>query len=202
VITVIDYKAGNLASVRKAIAHLGESSELVDTPEAIAKAQRLLLPGVGNFSSTERIFSTGMAEAIREAITRGAPFMGICVGMQWLYQGSTEAPESKGLGLFDGMVERFQATELKVPHVGWNTLEIRENSRLFAGVDRASFVYFTHSYRAPIGLETAAVTTYGEGFAAAVERDNVFATQFHPEKSGAAGLKILENFLRWEGSAC
>src|SRR6185437_11191768 len=142
----------------------------------------------------------GLTEAIREAVAKGTPFLGICVGLQWLYAGSTEALDTAGLGHFLGMVERFPSTyqdaELKSPHVGWNSLEeIRPDSRLLAGVPNGSFVYFTHSWRAPLSQDTAAVTNYGGGFTAAVERGNVMGVQFHPEKSAETGLRVLKNFL-------
>jgi glutamine amidotransferase len=195
-ITLIDYKAGNLTSVRKAFTFLGQESVVTADPELVRDAQALVLPGVGHFCTTERLASSGVSDAVREAIERGTPFLGICVGMQWQFAGSTEAPETKGLALFEGACERFQTT-LKVPHVGWNQIRRTpqgEHSRLLDGVPDGSFVYFTHSYRAPVVEGVAALTTYGETFAACVERDNVFGVQFHPEKSGDTGLRILRNF--------
>ncbi|MDR3763074.1 MAG: imidazole glycerol phosphate synthase subunit HisH [Acidobacteriota bacterium] len=198
-ITLIDYKAGNLASVRKAFAYLGQETETTEDPAAVQKASALVLPGVGHFSTTERLAMSGVRDAVLEAIAEGTPFLGICVGMQWQFEGSTEAPGSEGLALFSGQCERFQ-TELKVPHVGWNRIRRTPEgaqSRLLRGVDEGSFVYFTHSYRAPVVEGVAAITTYGETFAAAVERGNVFGTQFHPEKSGDTGLQILKNFCNY-----
>ncbi len=195
-ITLIDYKAGNLTSVRKAFAYLGVESEVTDDPERVRDAQALVLPGVGHFCTTERLATSGVRDAVREAIGRGTPFLGICVGMQWQFAGSTESPETAGLGLFEGACERFQ-TSLKVPHVGWNQIGRTQEgaeSRLLEGVPDESFVYFTHSYRAPVVAGVAAVTSYGETFAACVERENVFGTQFHPEKSGDMGLRMLKNF--------
>jgi glutamine amidotransferase len=154
-----------------------------------------VLPGVGHFAATERLDSTGLTPAIRAAIARGVPFLGICVGMQWLYAGSSEAPAQPGLGYFAESCARFSESKEKVPHVGWNSLEVRPNSRLLAGVELGEYVYFTHSYKAPITADTAATTYYIEPFASAVERGNVMGVQFHPEKSGATGLKILSNFL-------
>jgi glutamine amidotransferase len=141
-----------------------------------------------------------LTTAVREAIGKGTPFLGICVGLQWLYEGSTESPETRGLGHFAGMCERFPATfedgELKSPHVGWNSLEnVRPDSRLLRGVNAGEFVYFTHSWRAPISADTAAATMYGGPFTAAVERGNVMGVQFHPEKSAETGMKVLQNFL-------
>ena len=195
-VTVIDYKAGNLTSVLKTLRHLGAEVEVTDHDLGlIASADRLVLPGVGHFAATARLDSTGLTGAIREAIDRGVPFLGICVGMQWLYAGSSEAPHQPGLAHFPESCTRFPASHEKVPHVGWNSLEVRADSRLLAGVEPGEFVYFTHSFKAPVTAHTAAVTHYIEPFAAAVERGNVMGVQFHPEKSGATGLKILHNFL-------
>ena len=204
-VTVIDYKAGNLTSVLKALRFLGAEVEVTDADVvAIEKAERLVLPGVGHFSATQRLDRAGLTTAIRAAIARGVPFLGICVGMQWLYAGSTEALEQPGLAHFTSSCSRFPDGEQKVPHVGWNSLEVRQGSRLLAGVQPGEFVYFTHSFKAPVTDDTAAITHYIDPFAAAVERNNVFGVQFHPEKSGATGLKILRNFLEWnpEVSAC
>jgi glutamine amidotransferase len=198
-VTVIDYKAGNLTSVLKALRHLGAEPEVTDRDAAAVKnADRIILPGVGHFQATERLDSTGLTEAIRDAIGRGIPFLGICVGMQWLYAGSSEAAQQPGLGHFNEACTRFPQSSEKVPHVGWNSLEARANSRLLAGVQAGEFVYFTHSYKAPVTADTAAIAEYIEPFAAAVERENVMGVQFHPEKSGVTGLKILSNFLAWK----
>lgn len=194
VITIIDYKAGNLASVRKAVAHLGYDSVLTDDPDEVRRAERILLPGVGHFRATRRIADSGLKDSIFDAIARGVPFMGICVGMQWLHEGSTEAPETKGLGLLRGTVERFESG-MKVPHVGWNTMRPIVSSRLLRGIPEQGFVYYTHSYRCPVVEGVVATTTYGEAFAAAVEKDNVFGVQFHPEKSSDVGLQVLKNFF-------
>jgi imidazole glycerol-phosphate synthase subunit HisH len=206
VIAVIDYKAGNLTSVVKALRFLlakktdAPEIRVTQRPEDVLRAEKIVLPGVGHFQSTQLLVDLGLTDAVREAVAQGTPFLGICVGLQWLYAGSTEAPETAGLGHFPGMVERFpsmyQGAELKSPHVGWNSLEeIRPDSRLLAGVPNGSFVYFTHSWRAPSSQDTAAVTNYGGGFTAAVERDNVMGVQFHPEKSAETGLRVLKNFL-------
>jgi glutamine amidotransferase len=200
-VTVIDYKAGNLTSVLKTLRHLGAEPIVTDGDLTLVEsAERIVLPGVGHFAATERLDSTGLTTAIRAAIARGAHFLGICVGMQWLYTGSSEAPEQPGLGHFAESCAHFSESQEKVPHVGWNSLEIRAGSRLLAGVEPGEHVYFTHSYRAPVTADTAAVTHYIEPFAAAVERGNVMGAQFHPEKSSATGLKILSNFLKWEGT--
>jgi glutamine amidotransferase len=198
-VTVIDYKAGNLTSVLKTLHHLGAETIVTDGDLALVEAaERIVLPGVGHFNATDRLDSTGLTGAIRAAIARGVPFLGICVGMQWLYSGSTEAPDQPGLGHFSGQCTRFSESIDKIPHVGWNSLEVRDGSRLLAGVEPGEFVYFTHSYKGPVTADTAAITHYIEPFAAAVERGNVMGVQFHPEKSGETGLKILSNFLAWE----
>jgi imidazole glycerol-phosphate synthase subunit HisH len=195
-VTVIDYKAGNLTSVLKALRHLGAEPEVTDADLApVNSAERIVLPGVGHFAATKYLDSTGLTPAIRVAIARGVPFLGICVGMQWLFAGSSEAPQQHGLAHFPEQCARFPEGSEKVPHVGWNSLEARSNSRLLAGVEPGEFVYFTHSYKAPVTTDSAAITHYIEPFASAVERDNVFGVQFHPEKSGGTGLKILKNFL-------
>lgn len=163
----------------------------------VESADRLVLPGVGHFAATKRLDDTGLTPAIRAAIARGLPFLGICVGMQWLYSGSTEAPDHPGFAHFSDPCSRFPDCGYKVPHVGWNSLDVRPGSRLLAGIEPGEYVYFTHSYKAPVTEDTAAVAHYIEPFAAAVERSHVMGVQFHPEKSGATGLKILRNFLEF-----
>ena len=200
-IAIIDYKAGNLTSVVKALHYLGASEILVtQDPEHVRKADKIVLPGVGHFRSTQLLTDLGLTQATRDAIARGTPFLGICVGLQWLYEGSTEADATDGLCHFASRCERFPThfndAELKSPHVGWNSLDdIRPDSRLLAGIEPGSFVYYTHSWRAPVSADTAATTSYGGPFTAAVERDNVMGVQFHPEKSAAVGLRLLSNFL-------
>jgi glutamine amidotransferase len=208
-VTVIDYKAGNLTSVLKTLRHLGAEPQVTDSDLLLVEtAERIVLPGVGHFAATERLDATGLTGVIRSAIARGVPFLGICVGMQWLYAGSTEAPKQPGLEYFPESCTRFKESTEKVPHVGWNSLEVRPRSgiasRLLAGVEPGEYVYFTHSYKGPVTLDSVAVTHYIEPFAAAVERGSVMGVQFHPEKSGATGLKILRNFLEWEakGNSC
>jgi imidazole glycerol-phosphate synthase subunit HisH len=198
-VTVIDYKAGNLTSVIKALRQLGADPVVTDSDLALVEtAERLVLPGVGHFAATRRLDAAGLTDVIRSAIQRGVPFLGICVGMQWLYSGSAEAPNQPGLAHFSEPCSRFPEGDRKVPHVGWNSLQVKD-SRLFSDVRSGEYVYFTHSYKPPVTLDTAAVADYIEPFAAAVERKNVMGVQFHPEKSGATGLKILRNFL---GSTC
>ena len=200
-IVVIDYKAGNLVSVVKALHYLDARDVVVtQSPEAVLGADKVVLPGVGHFQATQLLADLGLTEAVRESIVKGAWFLGICVGLQWLFEGSTEAPGTPGLGTLAGMCEHFPVlykdVELKSPHVGWNSLEqIRPNSRLLRGVADGSFVYFTHSWRAPVVQATAAVTNYGGAFTAAAERENVMGVQFHPEKSAAVGLQVFKNFV-------
>ena len=178
----------------KALAAVGANAVATEDPEAVRRAEKIVLPGVGHFSATEFLETRGLKQAIAERTAAGIPFLGICVGLQWLFAGSAEAPGQKGLCAFDTVCERF-AEGKKIPHVGWNSLEVSEGSRLMAGVPTGSFVYFTHSFRAPIINATVAVTNYGEAFTSAAEKDNVMGVQFHPEKSGAAGLQILRNFV-------
>lgn len=191
-IAIVDYGAGNISSVKKALAHLGATAEVTSDPQVIAAAEKLVVPGVGHFNRCQAL-NRQLRLPLLDAFAAGKPFLGICVGMQWLFEGSTEAPETSGAGLFQGECSRFPAG-VKCPHVGWNQIDVRKESRLLRGVESGAFVYYTHSYRAPLTDETIATTEYGRAFSAAVERDNVFAVQFHPEKSGATGLKILENF--------
>jgi imidazole glycerol-phosphate synthase subunit HisH len=192
-IAIVDYGAGNLVSVKKALDWLGQDCAITSDPDAVAKAAKIVLPGVGHFASTEALVRSGLQDAIADAIGRGIPFLGICVGMQWMFEHSQESPETPGLALFPGECERFPA-RVKSPHVGWNQLEIAPNSRLFREVSPSPFVYFTHSFRAPVGETTTACCEYGGSFSAAVERDHLFGVQFHPEKSGEIGLKLLSNF--------
>lgn len=193
-IAIVDYKAGNLTSVKKAFDHIGAESVVTNDPEVVAKANKIVLPGVGHFSATCALSSAGLRDAIADSIRREIPYLGICVGMQWMLESSEEAPEVKGLGLWTGACEHFPV-EVKAPHVGWNQLEMRNgSSRLLKGIPAQSFVYFTHSYRVPVIAVTVAETEYGGKFSAVVEQDHLFGVQFHPEKSGVVGLKLLENF--------
>ena len=191
-IAIVDYGAGNISSVKKALEHLGAAAQVTADPPVVAAAEKIVVPGVGHFSRCQAL-NQSLRECVLAAISGGKPFLGICVGMQWLFAGSTEAPETPGAALFAGECSRFPAT-VKSPHVGWNQIEIGGGSRLLRGLNNGAFVYYTHSYRAPVIAETVACTNYGGAFSAAVERDNVFGVQFHPEKSAATGLKILENF--------
>ncbi len=191
-IAIVDYGAGNISSVRKALEYLRAEAPVTDDPAVIAAAEKIIIPGVGHFSRCQSL-NEKLKNSVLKNISAGKPFLGICVGMQWLFEGSTEATDTPGAGLFPGECLRFPAS-VKSPHVGWNQIEVSGSSRLLRGITSGAFVYYTHSYRAPIVEGTVACTNYGGAFSAAVERDNIFGVQFHPEKSAEAGLKILENF--------
>jgi imidazole glycerol-phosphate synthase subunit HisH len=194
VIAIIDYKAGNLTSVKKAFDHLDAETVVTADAERVTKADKIVLPGVGHFQATTALDSAGLRDAVISGIERGIPFLGICVGMQWMLASSEEAPDVHGLGLWPGECSRFPSG-VKSPHVGWNSLEIRKgSSRILNGIANGAFVYFTHSYRVPLLSATAAECEYAGGFSAAIEQENLFGVQFHPEKSGTVGLRILQNF--------
>ena len=194
-IAIVDYGAGNLVSVKKAFDWLGQECAITSDPKHVAKATKVVLPGVGHFASTASLGRLGLQAAIADAIGRAVPFLGICVGMQWMFERSQESPETQGLGVLNGECERFPAS-VKSPHVGWNSLEsVRKDSKLLRGVADGGFVYYTHSWRAPVVDATVAVTEYGGGFTGVVERENVMGVQFHPEKSSAVGLQVLKNFV-------
>jgi glutamine amidotransferase len=197
VIALIDYGAGNLTSVRKALGALGAGDVVPREPDECARAAGLIVPGVGHFSATAALLGP-WREAIADAVRAGTPLLGICVGMQWLFDGSDEAPDVPGLGVIHGRITRLQGNaeaQMKVPHVGWNALEFRGTARLLKGLDSGAQAYFTHSFAAPVTPECVAATTHANTFASVVERDNVFGVQFHPEKSSDAGLQVLRNFL-------
>jgi glutamine amidotransferase len=194
-IALIDYGAGNLTSVVKGLAAVGAEVRVVSAASELDRRQPIVVPGVGHFNVTAAL-GREWHEAVRAAIADRVPVLGICLGLQWLFEGSDEAPDERGLGLIAGRCFRLSG-DVKVPHVGWNTLDVcRPESRLLAGLPPGSSAYFTHSYAAPVGADTVAVTSHGVPFAAATERDNTFGVQFHPEKSGQTGLKMLGNFMR------
>ena len=199
-IAIVDYEVGNLRSVQKAFEHLGQPAEVTRDPERIAAAPAVVLPGQGAFGTCmEHLGRLGLVETVRAAAHSGRPFLGICVGMQLLFEGSEESPAVPGLGVFRGRVVRFPRDQaLKVPHMGWNQLHLVGRSDLLAGVAEGAYVYFVHSYHAvPEEPEVpVATTTYGVEFVSAVARDNVFAGVFHPEKSQQVGLQLLGNFVR------
>jgi glutamine amidotransferase len=205
VIALIDYQAGNLTSVKKALATIGADVFVPETPADLANAAGIIVPGVGHFGAT-RALDQPWIDAILGRVGEGRPLFGICLGMQWLFEGSDEAPELSGLGLLSGRCYRLGAARhqtdrgVKVPHVGWNSVSIeRPDASILEGVSSGAQVYFTHSYVAPVTDESAAVTEHGERFAAAVQRGSIAGVQFHPEKSGDVGLRILRNFVELAG---
>jgi glutamine amidotransferase len=198
-LAVIDYGAGNLTSVVKGLTTTGAAVHVAGHPAELAGADAIVVPGVGHFAATLAL-DQRWHHALRERLNAGVPLLGICLGLQWLFEGSDEAPEARGLGVFPGRCFRLP-DDVKVPHVGWNTLDTGGRElRLLEGVEAGSMAYFTHSFAAPVE-HAAAVTTHGVPFASAVERGHVFGTQFHPEKSGAAGLRMLANFVAVAGGA-
>jgi len=195
VIALIDYGAGNLTSVRKGFAAAAADLFTPRDPSELNTATGIVVPGVGNFAATAALEGEWI-EAIGRQVNMGTPLLGICLGMQWLYEGSDEAPAVRGLGAIAGRCSRLPPhAGLKVPHVGWNSLRTPQSSRLLAGVADGTQVYFTHSYAAPITPESAATCEHGAEFAAAVEIGHIFGVQFHPEKSSDAGIRILRNFV-------
>ena len=199
-IALIDYGAGNLTSVRNALEHLGARFCTPATPADVAACSAVIVPGVGNFEATAAL-DDGWTTGIAQAVDGGTPLLGICLGLQWLFDGSEEAPHLKGLGTMPGACALIQndgyngVGAFKVPHVGWNSLHLKRTSWLLDGIQEGDQVYFTHSYAAPVTNDCVASTTYGVEFASVVERNHVAGVQFHPEKSGTVGLKILANFL-------
>lgn len=201
IVALIDYKAGNLTSVRKALTSLGAEILTPDTPADLARADAIIVPGVGHFEATAAM-DASWHDAIRARLDAGIPLLGICLGQQWLFEGSEEAPGVPGLGVLPGRCVKLvpgsadAASGLKVPHVGWNALKQTDRpSRLLAGVQDESQAYFTHSYVAPDSDATVASTEHGVPFPSVVEHGIVFGVQFHPEKSGETGLRMLRNFL-------
>jgi len=193
VIAIVDYGAGNLTSVVKALQHLAQQCAVTSDPDIVGRAEKWIIPGVGNFKATAPLMNEKLGAVVREGVANGRPLLGICLGLQWMFAGSTEAPELSGLGAFVGQCTRF-TDRVKSPHVGWDSLAMTGSSRLLAGIPSGSYMYFTHSYRAPLCADTVATCTYEQPFTAAAERGNLFGVQFHPEKSGDVGLQILENF--------
>ena len=201
-IALIDYKAGNLTSVRKALAAIGAAVFTPEVPADLAKAAGIIVPGVGHFGATEAL-TREWVETILDRVDSGAPLFGICLGMQWLYETSEEAPELRGLGLLSGSCRKLRPAPsdppLKVPHVGWNSLTRSGDGSIVDDVADGAQVYFTHSYVAPVTADTVAATDHGETFASIVQRGQIAGVQFHPEKSGDVGLTILRNFTRMVG---
>jgi glutamine amidotransferase len=197
-IALIDYGAGNLTSVKKALAAIGAPVFVPESPAALLDVRGVIVPGVGHFGAT-RALDASWIDAILQHIGDGRPLLGICLGMQWLFEGSEEAPDCPGLGVLSGLCHRLRSDDgtrrIKVPHVGWNSLEPRQSGTIVDGVAPGTQVYFTHSYVAPLTGDTIAATEHGESFASVVQRGQVAGVQFHPEKSGEAGLRILKNFV-------
>jgi imidazole glycerol phosphate synthase glutamine amidotransferase subunit len=195
-ITLLDYGAGNVPSVERALQRLGAESQRAPTPECIANADALVLPGVGHFETLMRsIDDHDLRAPLLDALSRGVPFLGICLGLHALYLASEEAPELTGLHLLPGRVRSLPPT-VKLPHMGWNRLLVKRKSRLLDGIDASAWFYFAHTYAAIDDCpETVAACSYGADFVAVLEKENICAVQFHPEKSGAAGAQVLRNFL-------
>jgi glutamine amidotransferase len=199
VIALIDYQAGNLTSVKKALTTIGADVFVPEGPDALREARGIIVPGVGHFGAT-RALDGAWIEGILERVGEGRPLLGICLGMHWLFEGSDEAPDLPGLGLLSGQCRRFASSDaIKIPHVGWNTLSVQREASILEGVADQSQVYFTHSYVAPLTSETVAMAEHGEPFSAVVQRANIAGVQFHPEKSGDVGLTILRNFVQLAG---
>jgi imidazole glycerol-phosphate synthase subunit HisH len=199
VIALLDYKAGNLTSVKKALATIGADVLVPETPDDLAAAAGIIVPGVGHFGAT-RALDQPWIDAILGRVGEGRPLFGICLGMQWLFEGSEEAPELPGLGLLAGRCYRLQGSaDVKVPHVGWNSIAIGREASIVDAVENGAQVYFTHSYVAPVSGDSVAVSEHGEPFAAVVQRGHISGVQFHPEKSGEVGLQILRNFVELAG---
>jgi len=223
VIALIDYRAGNLTSVKKALTTIGADVFVPEGPDALREARGIIVPGVGHFGAT-RALDGAWIEGILERIGEGRPLLGICLGMHWLFEGSDEAPDLPGLGLLSGQCHRLGVRrgevrlkpdseirlqpdpellqpdpEIKVPHVGWNTLSLQREASILEGVPDQAQVYFTHSYVAPLTSETVAMAEHGEPFSAVVQQANIAGVQFHPEKSGDVGLRILRNFMQLAG---
>lgn len=198
-ISILDYDAGNIKSVEKALIYLGQEALITNDKDVIMSSDRVILPGVGAFGDAmERLKKSGLDKVIYDFVETGKPFMGICLGLQLLFKESEESPGVTGLGLLDGRIIRIPGgSDLKVPQIGWNDIEINPESRLLKGIGDKPYVYFVHSYylKADRREDVAATTKYGVTIDAAVERGNIMATQFHPEKSSEAGLKILKNFI-------
>ena len=197
-IAIIDYDAGNLKSVEKALQYLGEECIVTRDKEKLLKADKIILPGVGAFGDAmEKLHKFGLVDVIHKLVKENKPFLGICLGLQLMFESSEEGPGVKGLGLLPGKIVKFPEKEgFKIPHMGWNSIDVKEGSRLFKGVSNNSYVYFVHSYylQAENENDVAATTEYITHVHASVEHDNIFACQFHPEIRGDGGLRILKNF--------
>ena len=193
--TIVDYGAGNLRSVQNTLAELGAQFETTNHPDVVAKADKIILPGVGHFGQMlNAMDQLALRRPIIDSIHAGVPFLGICIGLQCLFESSEEAPGIQGLAIFPGMVKRFVGTA-RIPHMGWNSLDRVKPSKLLAGLDETAYTYFAHSYYAPVNQATAATCNYIHPYSAVIENQNIYAVQFHPEKSGPVGLKVVQNFI-------
>ncbi|MEC9382174.1 MAG: imidazole glycerol phosphate synthase subunit HisH [Thermodesulfobacteriota bacterium] len=199
-IAIIDYGFGNLQSVKKALSLLNYESVITSSPEVINSANSIIFPGVGAFGDCiANLHEKNLFETLKNCIKGGKPFLGICLGLQILFEGSDESPQAEGLSIFKGNIDRinFNQNKLKVPHMGWNQIEITKNSNIFQGVENLSWLYFVHSYKLNIGIDIAdSVSNYGDKFVSSISFENIYATQFHPEKSSTVGLQILDNFSK------
>ena len=196
-IAIIDYDAGNIKSVEKAVQYLGEEAVITRDKDVILQSDKVILPGVGAFGDAmEKINAYGLKNTIYDVVEKKTPFLGICLGLQLLFKSSEESPGATGLGILDGEILRIPAQEgLKIPHMGWNSLKVKKGAKLFKGLEEEPYVYFVHSYYLKAAEDIVAATTeYSTLIHASVEKENVFACQFHPEKSSAVGLQILKNF--------
>ncbi|MDE6432898.1 MAG: imidazole glycerol phosphate synthase subunit HisH [Lachnospiraceae bacterium] len=198
-IAILDYDAGNIKSVEKALAYLGKNAKITRNRDEIMSGTHVILPGVGSFGDAmNKLKLYGLDKVIYEVVEKGIPFLGICLGLQLLYEKSDESPGVEGLGLLKGSINRIpDCPGLKIPHMGWNSLDVKPGAALFSGIEDNPYVYFVHSYylRADHAEEVAATTEYSTLIHASVEKDNIYACQFHPEKSGSVGLQILKNFI-------
>jgi imidazole glycerol phosphate synthase glutamine amidotransferase subunit len=193
--TIVDYGAGNLRSVQNTLDELGADYRTTNNPQEVLTASKVILPGVGHFGQMMReLDNLQLREPVLERIRAGVPFLGICIGLQCLFEASEESPGSRGLGYFPGVVKRF-AGEERIPHMGWNSLTELRRCALLKGLKSPAFTYFAHSFYAPLHAATAATCTYIHPYTAVIERENVHAVQFHPEKSGPVGLAVVKNFL-------
>jgi imidazole glycerol phosphate synthase glutamine amidotransferase subunit len=194
--TIVDYGAGNLRSVQNTLDKLGARYEVTNKPEVVQSATKVILPGVGHFGQMMRaIDDLGLRVPLVEKIRSATPFLGICVGLQCLFEESEESPGSTGLGIFSGSIRRFTG-DARVPHMGWNSLAVRRECRLLEGLPNNTFTYFAHSYYAPLMEAAVAICAYVQPFSAVLQSNNIHAVQFHPEKSGPVGLQVMENFLK------
>lgn len=194
--TIVDYGAGNLRSVQNTLDALDAPYRTTNDPRVVIQAEKIILPGVGHFGQMMRALDDlALREPVIARIRAGVPFLGICIGLQCLFELSEEARDIQGLGIFRGTIRRFQGNG-RIPHMGWNSVDRVRSTRLLQGIENGVYTYFAHSYYAPVTDATAATCTYLQPYTAVIEQENIYAVQFHPEKSGAIGLRVMENFMR------